>query len=59
MGIDAVFNQSDSALGTLQSYKVIYQNEAKALETRWLVVYKKNYKYCFSPDELTTLTNKT
>ena len=38
MGINAVFNQSYSALSTLQSYKVIYQKEAKSLEIRWLVV---------------------
>ena len=54
--MNAVFNQSYSALSTILSYEVI--NEAKALEIRWPVV-KKNITHCFLPDVLTTLTLTT
>ena len=47
MGINTIFNQFANALSTLQSYKAVYQLEAKALEIHYLLVSKRIIT-CFS-----------
>ena len=47
MGINTVFKRFANAFSTLQSYKAVYQLEAKALEIHHLLVSKRIIN-CFS-----------